>query len=90
METDPITAKILAHIAAQAATDEQARKRRSYEMEQSQSGWQFEGVQYRRQPPEETVNFIVSDMGSTLQQEFLGKADLPVLVCGTKPYELGV
>ena len=61
---------------------------RSYEMEQTQSGWQFEGVQYRRQPPEETVNFIVSDMGSMLQQELLGKANLPVLVCGTKPYEL--
>lgn len=27
MAVDPITAKVLAHIAAQAATDEQARKR---------------------------------------------------------------
>ena len=27
MAVDPITAKLLAHIAAQAATDEQARKR---------------------------------------------------------------
>lgn len=62
---------------------------RSYEMEQTQSGWQFEGVQYRRQTPEETINFIVSDLGSTLPQELLSKADLTVLVCGTKPYELG-
>ena len=62
---------------------------RSYEMEQADQGWLFEGVQYRRKEPEEPVNFIVYDTGSDYQAELMKKADLSLLVCGTKPYELG-
>ena len=62
---------------------------RSYEMEQTPDGWLFEGVQYRRKEPQESVNFIIYDTGSDYQHELMKKVDLPVLVCGTKPYELG-
>lgn len=62
---------------------------RSYEMEQEADGWLFEGVHYRKYEPDEAVNFIVHDLGGTFQPELMSKAELPVLVCGTKPYELG-
>lgn len=62
---------------------------RSYEMEQEADGWLFEGVHYRKSEPDEPVNFIVHDLGGIFQSELISKAELPVLVCGTMPYELG-
>ncbi|MCI9438501.1 MAG: hypothetical protein HFH85_15325 [Lachnospiraceae bacterium] len=65
---------------------------RGYEMEAEGSGWQFEGVHYRKGEPKEDVNFIVYDLGNGLaeKQGMLERADIRLLVCGTKPYELGL
>ena len=64
---------------------------RGYEMETEGEGWQFEGVHYRSTRPKEDVNFVVYDLGSdfTGERELLERADIRLLVCGTKPYELG-
>lgn len=64
---------------------------RGYEMEAEEGGWQFEGVHYRRMEPKDDVNFVVYDLGSDLaeKRELLERADIKLLVCGTKPYELG-
>lgn len=64
----------------------------SYEMEQGESGWTYEGISYRtEEPTDPAVNFIVYDAGNDLtaftQSEI--HADLLLLQCGTKPYELG-
>lgn len=59
---------------------------RSYGMEQRDNDWLFEGVQYRRQEPEQPVNFIVRDRGSAKMPP--ADTDMLVLVCGTKPQEL--
>ncbi len=63
---------------------------RSYEMEAEEGGWQFENVHYRNTQPQEDTNFVVYDMGSdfTAKRELLRSADIRLLVCGTKPYEL--
>ncbi len=64
---------------------------RGYEMEVEADGWQFERVHYRSSEPKKDVNFVVYDLGSNLagKRELLEKADIRLLVCGTKPYELG-
>lgn len=76
---------------------------RGYEMETEQEGWRFEGVHYRRGEPlgdgeerakenvEEDVNFVVYDLGSdlTAKRRLLERADIRLLICGTKPHELG-
>ena len=64
---------------------------RGYEMEAEEGGWQFEGVHYRSAEPKEDVNFVVYDLGSNLaeKRELLENADIRLLVCVTKPYELG-
>lgn len=64
---------------------------RGYEMETEGEGWQFERVHYRSTKPKEDVNFVVYDLGSdfTGERELLERADIRLLVCGTKPYELG-
>jgi len=64
---------------------------RSYGMEQVDDGWQFKGVPYRLDKPDRDVNFIVYDLGKGLGErcEILDGADIKLLVCGTKPYELG-
>ncbi len=64
---------------------------RGYEMETEEEGWQFEGVHYRRMEPRADVNFVVYDLGSDLagKKELVERADIKLLVCGTKPYELG-
>lgn len=63
---------------------------KSYCMEQSGENWIYEGVQYCRQEPETTVNFIVRDMGSDMGSENTLPIDIDILalVCGTKPQEL--
>ena len=66
---------------------------RSYGMEQEDDGWLYEGVHYtknRGMNEEVDFNFLIYDLGSDFsarQQMFTG-ADLRLLVCGTKPYEL--
>ena len=64
---------------------------RGYEMEEEAGGWQFEGVHYRSTEPQEDVNFVVYDLGNELaeKRELLESADIKLLICGTKPYELG-
>ncbi len=64
---------------------------RGYEMEAEEDGWQFEGVHYRNTEPKEEVNFVVYDLGSGITEgkRLLERADIRLLVCGTKPYELG-
>lgn len=63
---------------------------RSYEMELETGGWKFENVHYRSMETQEHVNFIIYDIGDNLsnRHELLGRADIKLLVCGTKPYEL--
>lgn len=58
----------------------------SYGMEQNGNGWLFEGVEYQKQEPKTTVNFIVRDMGSIGVP--LSDTDVLVLVCGTKAWEI--
>lgn len=62
---------------------------KAYDMEQTEAGFSYEGVQYGYEPGQ-NVNFIVCDIGSdsTATQELVNAADLRLLVCGTKPYEL--
>ena len=64
---------------------------RGYEMEAEEDGWQFEGVHYRSMEPKEDVNFVVYDLGNELaeKRELLESADIKLLICGTKAYELG-
>ncbi len=64
---------------------------RGYEMKAEEDGWQFEGVHYRSMEPKEDVNFVVYDLGNELaeKRELLESADIKLLICGTKPYELG-
>ncbi|WP_300566783.1 hypothetical protein [uncultured Acetatifactor sp.] len=64
---------------------------RGYEMKAEEGGWQFEGVRYRSTEPKGDVNFVVHDLGSDFagKRELLENADIKLLVCGTKPYELG-
>ncbi|MCI8529507.1 MAG: hypothetical protein HFH82_10205 [Lachnospiraceae bacterium] len=64
----------------------------SYGMEQDDmKGWFFEGVRYRKKECQEDVNFLVYDLGSDLkgQSDILKRAEVKILVCGTKPHELG-
>lgn len=64
---------------------------RGYEMETEQEGWRFEGVHYRRGEPLGDVNFVVYDVGSdfAVKHDLLESAKIRLLVCGTKPHELG-
>ncbi len=64
---------------------------RGYEMETEQEGWRFEGVHYRRVEPLGDVNFVVYDVGSdfAVKHDLLESAEIRLLVCGTKPHELG-
>ena len=73
------------------AGDHLAALARGYEMEAETAGWQFEGVHYRSVEPKKDVNFVVYDLGSNFaeKRELLENADIKLLVCGTKPYELG-
>ncbi len=64
---------------------------RSYGMEPQKNGWMFEGVLYQTEAPEEDVNFVVYDLGSSFtdSHDILERSALKILVCGTKPHELG-
>lgn len=64
---------------------------RSYGMQSQKDGWLFEGVLYRTEAPEADVNFIVYDLGCSLtdSRHILERSGPRLLVCGTKPHELG-
>lgn len=64
---------------------------RGYGMEQEAGGWKYEGVYYGWKEPQQDVNFHVYDLGDALhgRRDILECAGLKLLVCGTKPYELG-
>lgn len=64
---------------------------RGYEMKAEGGGWMFEGVHYRSTEPREDVNFLIYDLGNEVDgsRELFERADIRLLVCGTKPYELG-
>ena len=49
------------------------------------------GVHYRSMETKEDVKFVVYDLGCDLagKRKLLERADIRLLVCGTKPYELG-
>ncbi len=87
----------LAHVGAsvcyvEANTDRHLETlARSYEMKPEANGWLYEGVHYQRSKSQEDRNFIVYDFGSdyTESRELIEHADIRLMICGTKPYELG-
>lgn len=76
---------------------------RGYEMEAEPGGWHYEGVHYQnaessgdgeeraKENGEDDVNFVVYDLGNdlTANRSLLERADIRLLICGTKPHELG-
>ena len=61
-----------------------------YEMEQDESGWKLDGVHYGTIPFSRTVNFIIHDLGCMAEPEAaLKNVQMLLLICGTKPYEIG-
>lgn len=67
---------------------------KGYGMEQAGDGWVFEGVHFCKEQPQGEFQFVVYDFGGDAnrwrgQRELLEKAGQRLLVCGTKPHELG-
>lgn len=64
---------------------------RGYGMEQEADGWGYEGVHYGWTKIQRDVNFYVYDLGDAMngRRDILECAERKLLVCGTKPYELG-
>ncbi len=64
---------------------------RGYGMEQEADGWKYEGVHYGWGEPQWDVNFHVYDLGDAMngRRDILECVGLKLLVCGTKPHELG-
>jgi hypothetical protein len=61
-----------------------------YEMEQKEGGWRLVGVYYRTAPLFQPMNFVIHDFGYMTDPEAaLENSHLLLLVCGTKPYEIG-
>lgn len=61
----------------------------AYEMEQIGEGWQLDGVRYSTILTSEPANFIVHDFGYQINwNETANEAELLLIICGTKPYEL--
>ena len=58
---------------------------KDYEMERGVQGYTLDGAGYYTKEPVEGYQFIVADYGVA---EGIGPADIMLLVCGTKPYEL--
>lgn len=70
------------------------RLAKSYGMEQEADGWRFEGVHFSSVEPQEEFQFVVYDFGADTtkqygQNDLIKNAGQRLLVCGTKPYELG-
>lgn len=63
---------------------------RSYEMEENGQGYLFEEVFYQVDEGQGGVNFVVYDIGTAVAEKrrVIEQADVVLLVCGTKPYEL--
>lgn len=63
---------------------------KSYGMEKTEQGYDLEAVQYGNGHWTGEVNFIVYDVGTfkDADWEVILSADLKVLLCGSKPYEL--
>lgn len=67
---------------------------KGYGMEQAGDGWVFEGVHFCKAQPQGEFQFVVYDFGGDAnrwrgQRELWEKAGQRLLVCGTKPHELG-
>ncbi len=61
-----------------------------YEMEQDGDGWRLDGVHYGTVPLSQPVNFVIHDIGyMTDPKAALENSHMLLLVCGTKPYEIG-
>lgn len=67
------------------------RLAKGYGMEQEADGWTFEGVHFSRIEPQEEFQFVVYDFGADVigHGDIVRNAGQKLLVCGTKPYELG-
>lgn len=64
---------------------------RVYEMQKDNGNYSLDGVDYHIAPaPQKDYNFIICDIGKDYQpdDELIGKADILIICCGTKPYEL--
>ncbi len=61
-----------------------------YQMEQTDNGYREGNAYYCNREPIDTGNFIIYDFGNEYRNnmELVEEADILVLVCGTKPYEL--
>lgn len=62
-----------------------------YEMQENNGHYTLDGVDYYSVPiPQKDYNFIIYDIGRDYQlnDEMVGKADILIICCGTKPYEL--
>lgn len=64
---------------------------RGYSMEQKADGWGYEGVHYGWTEIQREVNFYVYDFGDAIngRRDILECAERKLLICGTKPHELG-
>lgn len=61
-----------------------------YEMEQDKDGWWLDGVYYGKAPLSQPVNFVIHDFGYMADPKAaLENIHMLILVCGTKPYEIG-
>jgi len=63
---------------------------RAYEMEDTENGFSFDGVEYLHQDPVSQCQFIIYDIGHDYAQntQLIKSADILLLCCGVKPYEL--
>lgn len=61
-----------------------------YEMKQDKDGWRLDGLYYGTAPLSQSVNFIIHDFGYMADPEaILENIHITLVVCGTKPYEIG-
>ena len=64
---------------------------RIYEMQEDNGNFSLDGVDYYTDPaPQKDYNFIICDIGKDYQtcDEQIGKMDILLICCGTKPYEI--
>jgi len=63
---------------------------RAYEMERTESGFTIDGVEYLNGEPVSPYNFIIHDIGRdyTENARLVETADILLLCCGVKPYEM--